>query len=359
MELVPSLADVDLSPELLEALLESAEGGDAISANSALEVLADKELTQAAWRRLCALASSHRVHRLPEIGVAMLVAEGGVTGCLPTVALTAFRDGPEDADDRLAALTALGRFADERVPGWLAAVIETGAATLPALTALNQWLMVYGARLDAPNRQRMERLLLGVAQRHGPAPGDQCDAWVRWAVVDCLCLLSGRSALPYLRSAWHSGGDPVPNWYRAWLARRVALLLGEPNLAAQQPALVAQRLEEEGGELVQLAALPDARARALARSPRIGRRAIEELNQSEGEAGDVSEIIARRAAIEGALVARGQLIASLMFDQGVEQAAEGEAVAVELGPEWTPWSSLLVDSERQVLYAEEDAWISS
>ena len=101
------------------------------------------------------------------------------------------------------------------------------------------------------------------------------------------------------------------------------------------------------------------RARALARSPRIGRRAIEELNQSEGEAGDVSEIIARRAAIEGALVARGQLIASLMFDQGVEQAAEGEAVAVELGPEWTPWSSLLVDSERQVLYAEEDAWISS
>ncbi len=358
-DLAQALAGAEIDADLLQALLESVQSADAISANAALDILSDRPLSEAAWKPLCATVRSQRVHALPDVDAALAVAEHGPDGCFATVALTAFRAGPEDADDRLQCLAALGRFSDDRVPGWLAAVIDSGAASLPALTALNHWLVAHGERLSTDKKASFETLLRGVLQRQGATPADCCDSWIRWMAVDCICRLSGRAALPLLAGACLAAGADAPSWYPGYLARTTATLFAEPALAiARIDALIA-RLQAEGVQSVPLPALPDATARALARSPRIGRRAVEELGAVVKLSAEAKEAVARRAAIERVLVHRGQLIASFMQDPTVQlDPDEGEPVD-DLGPEWAPWCDVLSEADREQLYGDEERWIAA
>ena len=360
---------VILGSALVDALLESIDGVvvgaatrnssagpegarvDAGAANAALWVLreaADDPLDPQGWRRICRVARGSRHQLVPDLDAASLVAERGPEMCLPTVALTAFRDGPEDASDRLAALVALGRFPDTRVPGWLDGVVRSGAGVVEAVQALSfVAARVHGAGDEAALGQVIAALLaavpvsLAALAEAGPDSADEAastaashlpDGWARWLALDLLSRLLGEAAVPMLQAAYAAGGQYDVAWFLPQVEARIRSL-GAPCPAA------------EGTPLPWMPPLPDLGASILSRSPRVARRAAVLAAELPGHQGALET----RAAVERALVARGQLLASFLDAEGL--------AAVDLDAGFQPWSEVLTDHDRAALVATEDAWI--
>jgi hypothetical protein len=341
----PVLADVALGPALRDALLDSAESDDARSGSAALAVLggaAAVELADGHWRRIARLARKERPLPLPDRDAATLVARRGPDAALATVALTALRCGPEDADDRAAAIAGLGRFDDARVTGWLARLAETGVHALDIVQALAQ----ASARV-APDRQAdlataWTPVLVPLLGTHDPAlPRAITDAWARWSALDGLCHLLGAAALPYALAVWRAGGDDLPPWFASFCRQRTGALSGEAK-----PDLAKLVQHQAVGAVPTLLPLPGISGRVMARCPRVARRALVEW---QGQHGDGSALERQRAAIEQALVARGQLSGSLIAMGGIQGAA--------LDDTWRPSAEILSDAERADLQREEANWL--
>ncbi len=365
---------VMLGSALVDALLESIDGAcaaphgrsatteatpvDAGSANAALWVLreaADDPLDSKGWRRICAVARRGRHQLVPDLDAANLVAERGPDSCLPTVALTAFRDGPEDASDRLAALVALGRFPDPRVPGWLHGVVRSGAGLMEAVQALSfVAARVHGDGDEAALGQVIEALLVAVPvslaslEDAGSDPASQAgsagvaasaaaashlsDGWVRWLALDLLSRLLGEATVPMLQAAYAAGGQHDVAWFL-------------PQVEARLHSLGAPCPADDATALPWIPPLPDLGASILSRCPRVARRAAVLAAESPALQGALQT----RAAVERTLVARGQLLASFLDAEGLP--------AVDLDADFQPWSEVMTDRDRAALVAMEDAWI--
>ena len=361
--LVPALADWIPGPALLQAWLLSADGDDHITANAAVELLCaaarsaslESAVCTHIWRRLSAVARRHRADRLPEVAAAAALARQGPADCLATVALTAFRNGPEDADDRLVALACLGRFADPRVLPWLLAALATGAASLEALAALARWIERADAGLRASQADGLRGLLEAALLRHGSDPGDCADAWQRWSTLRALASLLGQDALAHVVGAWQAVGTDDPPWYGHYLACLAAELADDGHIAGGDLTLAETRLSAAGACPFAMPILPSPRESLLARSPRIGRQAVASSQDCPAAGPEIADLIAKRAAIEAALVRRGQLIASFLRDPSGEPG-DVDLTQEELAP-WAPWSRQMGDAERAQLAAEESRWI--
>ena len=347
----------------LGPLLAAAHGVEQIAANVAVTQLvaaaADERLESDVrtliWRQLCAVARTHRPDRLPEVSAAAVVASHGPPGCLATVVQTAFRQGPEDADDRMTALASLGRFSDARVVDWLGRVLVTGAASHEALAALAQWISGADAGWRQSNGPKLRRLLEATLAPAAEAPAAACDVWQRWAALQALAALLGPAALGHVVGAWQAGcGDDAP-WYPRYLAALAAVLSQEPAITAGDLGRAEACLGERGQQVFKLPALPPAEALLLARSPRIARHAAAQVQLDRARAAAAGVQLRHRAVLEAAMVRRGQLIASLLPAPPTEVPDE-PALAAHLAAA-APWCHLLSDTERADLAAQERDWI--
>lgn len=303
------------------------------------------------WRQLCAVARAHRPDRLPEVNAAAAVAVNGPQGCLATVALTAFRQGPEDADDRMTSLAALGRFSDPRVAGWLLGVVQTGAASHEALAALAQWIPRADAQWLRGHGEGLRSVIEGNLAPLEPA--HVSDEWQRWAGLQALAALIGRDALAHVVGAWQAVGMDDAPWYPRYLASLAAALAGQPAIANGDLAMARASLRLAGQQATDLPTLPGRETRLLARCPRVARQAAAELQAAPSATATAA--LLRRAAVETALVARGQLIASLLPAVPAEAPEDPEvAAALAASP---PWCHLMSDVERAELAAQERDWI--
>lgn len=344
-----ALEDLMLGSALVGVLLDSAEldeanaaeGGAAAvarrdeeaSANAALWVLreaADDPLDPIGWKRVCAIVRAGRQRAVPDLEAALLVAERGPAASFATLALTAFRDGPEDATDRLTSLVALGRFADPRIPAWLDGVVRSGAAGMEAVQALSHVAArVHAAGDEAGLEQVLGALLAAVPIDDVTA---RSDGWVRWLALDLLSRLVGVAAVPMLQASFAAGGQYDVPWFLPQVKARVE------SLGAACPA-------PEGTTLPHVPALADLATNVHSRSPRIARRAA----VLAAEQPDLSAALRSRAAVERALVARGQLLGSFLDADGVSPAT--------LDASFTPWCEVLSDEDRAALVKAEEAWL--
>lgn len=237
-------------PLLAEALLTTIEVGDAEAANLALQVLATATLAAADWRRLAQVAVRERGQLLPDREVAVFLAQRGPPAVLPTVALTAIRPGPEDADDRLLAIAALGRFDDARVPRLLERLAATGTASLEVLQATAD------AVAAGQDPALWRPVLVAVAHLA------DTDAWARWSALDGLSRLDPAGCVPWFAAACRSQGADLPEWYVPFCHQRLAALAPGVDPLAWQ------------GELPDMAPLPGLAGRLQSRCPRIARQAM-------------------------------------------------------------------------------------
>ncbi|MFZ4579519.1 MAG: hypothetical protein ACOYOB_14095 [Myxococcota bacterium] len=336
----PVLEEGLLGPALREALLRSVEVDDPMSTNAALRVLEGVPLSESEGKRLAHVVRRERDLKLPDRNTAIFLAGHGPEACLATLALVAFRDGPEDADDRLAATAALGRFTDPRAADWTLRLLKTGVASLECLTAVS--LAAARLRADAAAFEPW-RACLRLAAGQGDDSGlASADATVRWAALDALTRLDGDGALPLLLAAWQAAGDDLPPWYGPYCRQRAAALV--PQVRDPSWEHLAERVGRPA--IPSLRPLPGVRARVGSRCARVARRAAVEWQQKQGAD---TEILHLRAALEHALVERGQLAGSLL--------TRPEGVTVEPGPEWRKASEALTEAERIALVAEERAWV--
>lgn len=322
--LQPLLEGVAIGAELTAVLLDTVEGGDPASGNAALRVLGDGVVTLVAqsWRRIARVAQRERRMLLPDREAAILLANHGPRSALATVVLTACRPGPEDADDRLQALAALGRFEDARVPVLVARLLAAGTGTLEGLQAAavalargedpEPWLTVLHSALDLSDT----------------------DAWARWSALDGLSRLQPAQAVPLLVAAWRAAGEDLPGWYVPFCAQRAQALQSGLDPATWP------------GRVPAMAPLPGLGGRVQSRCPRIARAAMVEWQARHG-ADD--PLIAQRAGTEKALVARGQLLGSFLVGP--------DTVAGPLGPSWAPSAMRLGHAERVAWEAEESEWL--
>jgi len=354
-----ALEELVLGSALVAALLRTIDGGGVdgsgsgdgqraghsgrraaeAAANAALWVLrnaADDPLEPAGWRRVCAVARRQRHHAVPDVEAAVLIAERGPERCFATVALTAFRDGPEDADDRLAALRGLGRFRDPRVAGWLDGVVRGGGAMMDAVQALSHVAAQAQVAGDEAALEQVFAALLAAVPIDETAP--RSDGWVRWMALDLLSRLVGEAAVPMLQAAFAAGGHVDVPWFLPQVAARVE------SLGSVCPA-------PPGAALPVVPAFADLAAEVASRSPRIARRAAVLAAQrlESGDDADLRTALRGRAAIERALVARGQLVGSFLDPAGLP--------AVALPDSFRPWSEVLPDADRAALVVLEDAWL--
>ena len=324
------------------ALLTTVEDADDASANAALQVLATAEsevLDAEAWRRLGRVARKERKKTLPDKEVTVLLAQLGPAEAVASLALAAFRRGPEDAEDRLAATTGLGRSLDARAPEWVRRLIGSGASRLECVHAVAQALAI--GQEPAP----WVPVLLhaaGAGATGTPAEADVAgiDAWVRWAAIDGLCHVESDEGLPLLLAAWQASGEDLPPWYLTFCEQRAAALAP----TERKPTLA--RLAAKIPHLPQLHPLVGLAGRVQSRCPRIARRAMVEWVELHGEGTPLERA---RARVETALVARGQLLGTFLADDG--------SPAVELDATWAPNCLALADTERDALLAEEAAWL--
>ncbi len=319
--LQPALENAAVGPVLRGALLDSVEA-DPASANAALALLADvpaQDWQPAEWQRLARVARSERKKTVPDKEVALLLARLGPPEALATVALTAFREGPEDAEDRLLATAHLGRFADARVAAWLRALLQTGVATMECLQAASL------AQVYAQDVQPW------IANLEAACALPQSDALARWTALDGLSHLAPARALPLLQATLAARGADLPPWFVPYCQERAAALR----------ALVP----DDGAEPVALTPLPGLHAQVLARCPRIARRAAVLWREKSGD----EALLLERAGIERALVDRHQLMASFL--------AGPETPAAELGEAWSPNWLVFGETQRGWLVAEESAWL--
>jgi len=335
------------------ALVDSATSDEHVSANAALHLLGHCEtapLTPTDWRRIGARAVAQRDALLPDIEAAQLLAEKGPPQAYATLVLLAFRAGPEDAEDRQYALSALGRFGRPEVLTWLADVAATGALGIEVATAVAD----FAARALAADEPVPAAAVAALEAVVGVGRGDGIDAvdcWQRWAGIDVLSRLVGERALPIVASAWRAGGEDAEVWYDEALAQRCRdLLPADPDEPADAPALV-RALANRGVELPAIAPVPPIRGRAFARSPRISRRAMVMLERSDTPAADVAAIREERARIEQALVQRSQLMGSFLTTADTE--------AAELDDSWRPTCEVLPEPVRATMLQAEAAWLGT
>mgnify|MGYP007046927682 CR=1 FL=1 len=355
------VGDIGLGPLLTAALLDAIErhGGEAaISANAALALLAQAHATVGAtgWQRIGRVAAEARAQGgIPETDAASLLSRHGPAGCLAGVVLTAFRDGAEDADDRQVAVSALGRFDDVRVPGWLGLLVDSGVYALEALQAVAHWL----ARLDDDTRTTRRDALADCLVRAVRLDADATDAWVRWSALDGLCRVDPAQALPWLVAASRAGGDDLPPWYTGFVLSRlsaIARTAGPGDLAdvgrraaPVDPALVAATLQRAGVSIPRLEPLPGLRRQLESRAPRVARRAMVEWHRAAVSESERLKRVEARARIEKALVDRGQLLGSFV--------ATVETTPAVLDDRWRPVADLVPLAERRALEDEDQAWL--
>lgn len=323
--LAPLCDGANVGPELTGAAVASVAQGDARSANAGLRVLGDGATLDAGqWRQIGKVASAQRPQTLPDIEATAFLARHGPAEALPTVALAAFRPGPEDADDRLLAVAALGRFADPRVPGWLRALVRSGCAHLEVIQA--------AAQLMDRDSEGAADLLEAVA-----SADVGLDATARWAAVQGLCHVRGAEALPQVLAAWRAGGEDLPGDYLSGLLSLAIHL--EPSLAKGGEA--ALRKAAAAMAAPSWSALPGVVERVASRDARVARQAAAALDPAH-------PALRQRAALEAALVARKQLLGTLL----------PAAPAGELGPGWQPSAQRLTSAERRELEQQEAAWLA-
>jgi hypothetical protein len=339
-------------PAVIAALLASAESSNHVSANAALHVLGSVQpplLTGTHWQRIARLAASQRGALLPDVEAAVLLCEYGPQEAFATVALCAFREGPEDAEDRQVALCGLGRFDRPEVLPWLEELAAAGVLGVECIGALAQWAMRSGTAVQGAERSQFVRTLHAAA---GHAPRHEnhlVDAWQRWAAIDVLCRVVGEEAAPLAVAAWLAGGDDLEPWFMAGVAQRVCDVCPATGPAREGVEAVTAWFQAGGAPALELPPIAPIAMRAGARSPRISRRAMVLLEQSDIEPAAFAAIAASRAAVEQSLVARQQLMASFLVDQHTQ--------GVELGAEWRPTHEILSQAQRQQLEAEERAWL--
>jgi hypothetical protein len=332
--LEPVLEGNEVGALLAEALLKSVETADDRSANAALALLAgEAELDQAQWQRLARVARRQRSAWLPDIDAVQLLARRGPPQALATVALTAFRQGPEDADDRLACIAALGRYDDDRVLGWLTSLARTGSCSMEVLQAAAQAMALglHGGQRAKP----LEHLLFTLAR------GDEgLDALLRWSALEGLSHLRGTEALPAVLAAHRAGGSDLPEGYAQGLAALAMSL--EPSLAKGGDTGLAAAAEA-------LAAgdhwppVPGRDQRAMSRDARVARQAAFEEPQPS------AEVLHARAGLEAALVARKQLVGTLLA------AAAPAPIPERFAANWR----CLSQTERDQLANEEASWLGA
>jgi hypothetical protein len=332
--LEPVLEGVDVGPLLLEALLKSVETADDRSANAALSLLAgEAELSGAQWQRLARVARRQRSAWLPDIDAVQLLARRGPPQALASVALTAFRQGPEDADDRLACIAALGRFDDDRVLGWLISLGRTGSCSMEVLQAAAQAMALglHGGERENP----LANLLLALARADVGL-----DALLRWSALEGLSHLRGTEALAAVLAAHRAGGSDLPDGYVQGLAALAMSL--EPSLAkGGEAGLVAAAEALAAGD--HWPPVPGRDQRAMSRDARVARQAaFEEPHPSQ-------EVLHARAGIEAALVARKQLVGTLL------PAAAPTPIPEHFAANWR----CLSQTERDQLANEETSWLGA
>ena len=321
--LQPALENAALGPALRGALLDSVEA-DPASANAALALLADvpaQDWQPADWQRLARVARSERQKTVPDKEVALLLARLGPPESLATLALTALREGPEDAEDRLLATAHLGRFADARVAAWIRALLQTGVATMECLQAASL------AQTCAAD------LAPWVATLELACQLEHTDALARWTALDGLSHLAPVRALPLLQAALAAGGADLPPWFVPYCQERATAVQALLPKADVQPARVAP--------------LPGLQSQVLARCPRIARRAAVLWREKSGD----EALLLERAGIERALVDRRQLMASFL--------AGPDTPPAELGEAWSPNWLVLGETEHNSLVAQESAWLDA
>lgn len=332
--LEPVLEGVEVGPLLLEALLKSVETADDRSANAALALLAgEAELSEPQWQRLARVARRQRAAWLPDIDAVQLLARRGPPLALATVALTAFRQGPEDADDRLACIAALGRFDDDRVLGWLNSLGRTGSCSMEVLQAAAQ-AMALGLH-GGQRANLLANLLLALARGE-----EGLDALLRWSALDGLSHLRGTEALPAVLAAHRAGGSDLPDGYVQGLAALAMSL--EPSLAKGGDAGLAAAAEAlAAGD--RWPPVPGRDQRAMSRDARVARQAaFEEPRPSP-------EVLHARAGLEAALVARKQLVGTLLA------AAAPAPIPEHFAANWR----CLSQTERDQLANEETSWLGA
>lgn len=322
--LAPLCDELQPGPQLTSAMMVSVAQGDARSANAALRTLGEGNgLDPQQWCQVGLVAHAQRSQPVPDIEAAAFLARYGPGESLATVALTAFRQGPEDADDRLLALAGLGRFDDARVPGWLLAMAHSGSAHLEVIQAAAQWL--------ERDPQQAAELLEAVAS------ADQgLDAIARWSAVQGLCHVRGAAALPQVLAAWRAGGEDLPADYTNGL---LALILNlEPSLAQGGDEALRRAAVAMGAP--SWPALPGLLERVASRDVRVARQAATQL-------GSAHPAVQQRAGVEATLVARKQLLGTLL----------PAAPAGALGSGWQPNFQRLASAERRLLEEQEAAWL--
>lgn len=322
--LAPLCEDNPLGARSLSALVDSVAQGDVRSANAALRLLGEgTDLSAEQWRSVGRVARSQRSQGLPDIDVAVMLARSGPREAFATVALTAFRPGPEDADDRLVALGQLGRFGDLRAAGWLAGIAASGSAHLEVIQAA-------AALLESHPAAAVDLLSRVAAADQG------LDALARWTALDGLCHAQGAEALSAVLAGWLAGGADLPAGYLDALRNRAVSL--EPSLA--KGGTDALRQAARGLKVAAFPPLQGLAGRVLSRDARVAR-------QAAVEAGPAHPAVQQRAGVEAALVARGQLLGSLLPG----------APPVEPGPGFAPNHARMSSADRKALVAEEARWL--
>ncbi len=312
--------------ELTRAAVASVAQGDARSANAGLRVLGEgATLVAEQWCELGKVASAQRAQTLPDVEATAFLARHGPAEALPTVTLAAFRHGPEDADDRLLAVAALGRFADPRVVNWLRALVRSGCAHLEVIQAAAQLM-------DRDSAAAADLLEAVATADHG------LDATARWAAVQGLAYLRGAEALPQVLAAWRAGGDDLPGDYLSGLLSLAIHL--EPSLAKSGEAALRKAAAAMAAPM--WPPVPGLVERVASRDARVARQAAALVEPTH-------PALLQRAAVEAALVARKQLLGTLL----------PTAPASELGPGWQPSAQRLSNAERRQLEQEEAAWLAT
>lgn len=336
---------------LVTALLASIDSSNYVSANAALHLLGYLDappLSEEQWRLIGRVTAQQRDSLLPDIDAAVLLCEHGPATAFATIALCAFRDGPEDAEDRQAAISALGRFVRPEVAQWLQELAKTGVLGVECIGSIAQWAMRVMSEIDDQAKAQMTAALVAAAGHEPRHENHLVDAWQRWGALDVLSRVAGEDALPLAAGTFLAAGQDLEPWFIDGVRQRVCDVCPAGGPVSRGAEAVVSWMIDKGTQPLTLPPIAPVAIRAHARSPRISRRALVLLEQSEIDASSVAEIVANRACVEQTLVKRRQLMGSFLVDQDTQE--------IELGAQWRPCSEIMTAAVREKLLAEEAAW---
>lgn len=326
--LAPLLENNELPAAFRHALADEAARAAPRPCNAALQVLGDGgELQTAHWRQLARRARQERGELVPPSDCAVFIARHAPPELLPTVALTAFRHGPEDADDRTVALGNIGRAGPQRAVAWCLALARLGACHLELCQSAAH------ALANGGDRELWTAVIAAVA---GADRG--LDAWARWTALEGLCHANPARALPAVLAAWRAGGDDLPAGFADGVAAQARSL--DPSLTDHSA------LRAASAAVAPMPPLPKLQLRVMSRDARVARQAAMQWQAAGGD----PDWLLQRARLEKTLVQRGLLLGSLL--PLVDDAAE-------LPADWGCAAEVISASERMALQAEEDAFIGA